>query len=233
MSRRRRAAAILAAGVTLAGLIVGWPWLRPAVLEPGALLLWVLLRLFVLSVHQAVFWTGLVLAAAASLLALLRAHAIIPLLLDPPTPAWRPRGPVESWRQRIDRAADGAPPAPTIGWDGFLQLVVSLQALELRVPADHRLYDALRDGRVPLPPSVHAYLFAATPPRPGGAHPLRPLWGRLTEHLRRRSNRDRARRLSRLSELLSYLEDSLEIPRHAPEPRAPRPADRRHPLDGG
>jgi hypothetical protein len=206
----RRAWMVLAGGATLALLLVGWSWLRPALIEPLALAGWLVLRIFVLSVHQGVWWIALVVAAGAALLALLGGHASPRVPPAEPAPV-APEGPVESWRRRIAATAAGVPAPPSIGWDEYRQLVVSLRALELRVPADHHLHDALRDGRVPLPPATHAYLF---PPPPGRSGPLRRARAWATALLHRLSGRDRARRLDDVSELLSYLEDSLEMARH-------------------
>jgi hypothetical protein len=230
VSGGRAARAALLAGVALAGLLAAWPWLRPVLVEPLALVTWLLLRLFVLSVHQAAWWTGLVLVAAGALLALLRRRALPPPS-PPPVALLLPKGPVEAWRARLARAAAGVPPAPTLGWDAFLQLAVSLRALELRVPADHRLHDALRDGAVPLPAGVHAHLFPAAPPR---AWTTRWVKERSAALRRLLTGRDRAERLERLSQLLTYLEDSLEMPHHdPPDAHAPRPLDAPRPARAG
>lgn len=219
-TRHRLALLSLLAGVGLAAAVLAWPWLRAAVVEPLALVVWLLLRVFVLSVHQGVVWLALVLAALVPPFLLLRrrVHG------EPIPPAFAPAlrvHPVESWRWLLERAVDGDPPPPSIGWNGFVQLAVSLRALEHRVPADHHLHDALRAGRMPLPADVHAFLFPPPPTRPRGrgARLAARLRRAPRRALRRLTGRDRADRLRAVEALLSYLESSLEAKSHGHHPR--------------
>ncbi len=211
---RRRAAAAILCGLCLALSTVAWPWLRAAVLSPLALIVWLFLRVLVLSIHQAVYWT--VLVAAVPILLAVALHRR--LLLQPPAapgaPPPRPL-PIDDWHWVVAQTADGTPDLPSMGWDGFVRLAVELKAIERRAPADYRLHDALREGRIPLPPGVHAFLFPA--PEDGRRGPgarLRRLAGAPRRAFRRLSGRDRAERLRAMSRLLSYLEDSLEMPSH-------------------
>jgi hypothetical protein len=179
----------------------------------------------VLSVHQAVYWLALVLAAAALLVGFLRRRAG----LEPPDPAVPPRPrehPVESWRSVIEQTASGLPATPAFGWGGFVQLAVSLGALEHRVPADFLLHEALRAGQVPLPAEVHAFLFPPSEPRPPtwaarAARRARRLRGAPRRALRRLSGQDRAERLAAVERCLSFLESSLEMPSHDHDPDPP------------
>jgi len=221
---RRRAIGVLAAGAVLAASVLAGPWLWSAVIEPLALVVWLLLRLFVLSVHQAAYWVVLILAGAVLLLGFLlrRARLDEPAPVVPPPP--RPH-PVESWRWVIEQAALGAPASPAFGWGGFIQLAVSFGAVEHRVPADYLLHDALRAGRVPLPAEVHAFLFPPSEPRPAtwparAARLARRAAGAPRRLLRRLTGQDRAERLAAVERFLSFLETSLEMPSH----------DHHHPL---
>jgi MFS family permease len=224
---RRRAIGVLAAGTALAAAVLAGPWLWGAVVGPLALVVWLLLRLFVLSVHQAVYWVALVLAAAALLVGFLRRRAR--LGLEPPDPAAphrRREHPVESWRSLVEQTASGLPATPTFGWGGFVRLVVSLGALEQRVPADYLLHEALRAGQVPLPPDVHAFLFPPSEPCPAtwaarAARRARRLRGVPRRALRRLTGQDRADRLAAVERCLSFLETSLEMPRHDHHPDPP------------
>lgn len=226
--RRTWAGGILAGAAGAAALLLAWPWVRGALIEPLAAAAWLLLRLLVLSLHQGVFWVGLVLAAAAALVGTLRRWARpAPEPSAARLPPWSAH-PVAVWRQRIARTAGGLP-AHTIGWNGYLQLVVALRATELRVPADHRLHDALRDGISPLPGDVHRFLFAPPAgPRRGraGAHPRPRPGAALSRALRRLARRDRAERLGGVIALIRFLEDSLEMTSHDPDDPAPRPLRR-------
>jgi hypothetical protein len=215
----RRWAVLAAAGLALLAVVVAWPWLRPALVEPLALAVWLMLRLLVLRLHQAVFWTGLLVVVGLALVKVLRRRLPSPAAA-PALPLSGPAHPVEAWREQLARVAEGAPPVRTIGWNAFVELAVALRALELRVPADHRLHDALRDGRSPLPPGVHAFLFGAAPAGPAAGR-LRRLRGAPRRWVRRLTGRERADRLHQMSELFSFLEASLELPRHDHHPHDP------------
>lgn len=211
---RRLASWIVLGGAGLAAAVLALPWLRANLLSPLALAVWLLLRVLVLSIHQAVWWGALILTALGLLgLALFRRARLVHL----PEPALRLPGahPLETWRWVVEETAGGLPPLPTIGWNAFVQLVVSLRSLERRVPPDYRLHDALRAGQVPLPPEVHAFLFPPPRTRPRGvAGVLRRWMGAPGRALRRLTGRDRAERLRALSSLLSFLERSLEMNHH-------------------
>jgi hypothetical protein len=213
---RRLAAAALAGGLALAAGALAWPWLRAGLLEPLALLAWLLLRVFVLSVDQRVWWLFLVAAAPVLLALALRPRPGVagrPWVAGP-----APRvHPVAGWREQIDQAARGLREQRAFGWDGFVQLTLSLTSLQRRQPPDYLLHEELRSGQLPLPPRVRAFLF---PPAPAPAS----RWARLGLRLRsgprralRLTGRERRAHLRSISQLLTYLEDALEPTSHDDE----------------
>lgn len=212
---RRLPVRILLCGTAAAIGILAWPWLRANLVAPLALVAWLFLRVLVLSIHQAVYWTVLVCAVPVLLWIMLRRRAVS---ASAPLPAARTARahPVDTWRWLVEQTARGVPTLPSVGWNGFVQLTVSQQALERRLAPDYLLHDALRARRVPLPPAVHAFLFPAPPARPGGRAARLGRWLAAAPRraLHRLSGRDRAERLRAMSRLLSFLEDSLEMTRH-------------------
>jgi hypothetical protein len=221
--RRRRGLLVLAAGTALAAGVLAWPWLRTALVEPLALVAWLLLRVFVLSVHHAAWWVALLLAGTAVLVgfALRRAAAAGP---GRPLVTLPPVRPGDSWRWLIQQTVAGQQPAPAIGWNGFVRLAVSLAALERRAAPDYRVLEELRDGQAPLPAEVHAFLFPPpAPPARWAVRQARRLAGAPRRALRRLSGRDRAERVAAIERLLSFLESSLEVPPHEHAPDRPVP----------
>lgn len=212
---RRLSMGILLCGMGLALSVLAWPWLRANLVGPVTLVVWLLLRVLVLSIHQSVYWTALICAVPILLLAMLRRRAVGAW---PPGPVARSvrADPVETWRYLVEQTAGGGRALPFIGWNGFVRLAVTLRAIERRAAADYLLHDALRTGRDPLPEHLRVFLFPADHPLPRGraAHPLRWIAGAARRALRRVSGRDRAERLRSISQLLSFLEDSLEMPSH-------------------
>jgi len=212
---RRLPVRVLLGGMALAVAILAWPWLRAYLITPLTLVVWLLLRVLVLPVHQAVYWTALVCAIPVLLWITLRRRAVDASARFPPARFARAH-PVETWRWLVEQTASGARALPAVGWNGFVQLTVSLEALERRVAPDYLLHDALRSGQVPLPPEVHAFLFPRPPARPRrrAARLARWLGQAPRRALHRLSGRDRAERLRSMSRLLSFLEDSLEMTCH-------------------
>jgi hypothetical protein len=215
--RRRRLAAGLALGLAAALAAASWPWLRAEVVPPVALLAWLLLRVFVLSIHQAVFWLAAVAGVAAAAIHGLRAALAEPPVAAPPEAsgrrapgarrAWSPA--VERWRARLAARVAGTA-VVTWGWDDLVGLCLRACALARRVPADHRLHDAVRAGEVPLPAAVRAHLFPTAPGLPAGR--LRRLLVRAGRAARaalhRETGRARAERLRAAGEVLSFLEEA-------------------------
>jgi hypothetical protein len=217
---RRLALRIVVGGTALAAAVLAWPWLRANLVGPLTLAVWLLLRTLVLSIHQAVWWAVLVLAVPALLALLLARRTRAGYQPEAFARMARPH-PVEVWRLLMQETASGLPPLPTVGWNGFVQLVVALQSLERRVPPDYRLHDALRSGEVALPHEIRAFLFPPPRTRPRGvaAH-LRAWLGAPRRAARRFSGLQRAERIRSVSSLLSYLERSLEMTSHE-EPDGP------------
>lgn len=212
--RRRLALSILLGGAALAAAVLAWPWLRANLVVPLTLTVWLLLRMLVLSIHQGVYWALLVLAVPILLLVMLHRRSSPSHVLEPAVRTARAH-PVDAWRWLVEQTAEGVRPLPTIGWNGFVQLAVSLKAVERRAAPDYRLHDALRDGRLPLPPEVHAFLFPPPHARPSGlAGRLRSWADAPRRALRRLSGRERAERLRATSRVLSFLERSLEMTSH-------------------
>lgn len=208
--RRRLAVIVLVVGGLLASCALAWPWVRAHVIAPAALVVWLLLRVLVLSIHRGVFWAALVCAAAVVLALLLSRRRRPAAELRDHSPAL-PTHPIDGWAWLVEQSARGSDALPSIGWNGFVQLAVALRALEHRVAPDYRLHDALRSGRMPLPPAVRAFLF----PEPAGARPLLRRWlASARAMLHRLTGRERADRLRDMSALLSFLEESLEMPSH-------------------
>lgn len=211
LRRRQLAVAVLLAGAGLALCVLAWPWLRAMVILPLATVVWLLLRIFVLSIHRGVYWTALAALVPILLLLLLRRRTALAAL---PPAASRPllrSHPVETWRWLVEHTARGVRSLPSIGWNGFVQLAVARCALEHRVPGNYQLHDRMRSGEVPLPSAVHAFLFPDLAQPAHGSLPRRWL-ERVRLVLRRLTGREREARLRTMSQLLSFLEDSLELP---------------------
>lgn len=206
MKRRDRALllALLASLLSLAAVLLG-PALMGFVFRPLGEGLWALARVLVLSVDQAKLWTFLIVVLALAL-----AYRAARVLLDAPqgTGAETPGsdrnaalGSVEYWRYmfaetpRDDRERG-------LARRELARLLLSAYASKERVVNDFALYERFVSREIPLPSSVHDFLFAETrsEPQPG-----------LRAWLRRASGRDRAGYRRSVEQYLEYLEAYMEV----------------------
>jgi hypothetical protein len=189
------------------------------VILPTATLLWLLLRIFVLSIDQQVYWWGVISLAAAVVLVL--------LLRESPgtafshstrlSTAWDPS---RRWRESLLLNVRSEPDKDTfrreLSW-----LLTSLYASERPGFAKYQVREAFLQGRISLPPSVHAFLFSSTTPAPLPpflSHPvvnlrmkIKSLGQALQRQARRRSGQDTADYFNSIDEVLSFMETSLEM----------------------
>ena len=214
MSRSRRLAILLFTfGFVLILVVVFWRFVAAAILFPIATVLWLVLRLLVLSVDQRTYWQGAIIVAA--LAALLRvvhiarksaSRSLLPQEARPEN-ATATSERVSAWRESIlsnRTPRSGANPARAsmdatkrdLSW-----LVARLYSERRAGSAPlYQIRDALQKGAIPLPPSVHAFLFASAAPLPAARNHRRPpRQNEATSYLRW------------IEEVLTYMETSREI----------------------
>ncbi len=133
------------------------------ILQPVAIVLWLILRLFVLGIHQAVFWWGVILIAAFVAAAIaLRAweRGISPAA---PLPSVF-RDPVWAWRLSIKVHSRSQPEKDAVRRD-LAWLLTSPYASSRPGSEPYQVLAALRERRIPVPQSIYQFLFSSTRPR--------------------------------------------------------------------
>jgi hypothetical protein len=208
-SKRLILVSLVAALVLFLGLLF-WPFVLATILQPIALVLWLLVRILVLSIHQKYFWYALIFAAVLVLLRLLRQTQSEP----PAQESFETNTTLTSisyWRALF--LYNG----PDVQEDAPLKrqltgLLTSLYAWKQGTPTDYRILDALQQGAIPLPDTVHAFLFPRQP-EPGG--PLKKFLQAIRKTprrwIRQLSGQAKAEHDQRIEAVLSFLETSLEI----------------------
>ena len=71
---RRSVVSILFAAVILFVGVLFWPFILTNIINPTALVVWLLLRLLVLSIHQKYYWTAIIFVVLVFLYRLLPQH---------------------------------------------------------------------------------------------------------------------------------------------------------------
>jgi hypothetical protein len=128
-----------------------------------ALSAWLFVRVFVLSVDQAIYWVLIVCGAIFVLLARIsqawqaREQAEEPESGPGPGSRARPRR-VEEWRSLLADMTKSPLDAHLTRQD-LLDLLVQAHALETRVGANYLVAEAYKRREIPMPEELHAFLF--------------------------------------------------------------------------
>ncbi len=209
ISRRVIIAFLLAALLIPAGWLF-WPFVLNDILKPIALVAWLLLRIFVLSIDQHVFWAAIIFAGLFFLYRLL-SKSQMPLPAEEFLESNETVNTIRSWRSRFFLNNNN------IGDDKFLKrdlasLLSSLYASRHHSSTNYEIYDALEKGQIPLPEQIHSFLFPERPREP--EQPLK----RLLQSIRRAprkwkrrwTGQETAETYRMIDEVLKYMETSLE-----------------------
>jgi hypothetical protein len=194
----------------LAGLLF-WPFILNNIIKPTALVVWLLLRILVLSIDQHYYWYGLIFIVVIFLFRVLSySHETVR------TDVYRESNTtldnIEFWRVRFTGNSHN-------GWDekilkrDLLHLLIDLYALDRNSSNNFDIYQALQLGEVPLPEHIHAYLFSEEPRASG--HSIIRFFQSIRETprywMRRWTGQEKAEQYQRIAEVLNFIESSLEI----------------------
>ena len=186
------------------------------VITPASQVVWVLLRIFVLSVDQGYYLIVIVLIAAVFLC----------LRFLPPSHSTTQTEDFQQfsgtmrtldyWRSLLNLIDERVQDDEMLEKE-LARLLLSLYATKQHTLAGFRLYDALQQGEIPLPEQVHAFVFPQEP------QPVKRSFiadvRRLVQSIRntprkwirRWTGQDTAERYRRIDTVLCFLETSLEM----------------------
>lgn len=209
-SQRVVLASLVAAIILLAGLLF-WPFLFNNVIKPTALVIWLLLRILVLSIDQQYYWYTLIFVVGIFLFRIL-SYSQETVLPDVYPESNTTLDSIEFWRVRF--AGDSYN-----SWDekalkrGLLQLLISLYTLDQNASNNFDLYEAVQQGGIPLPEHIHAFLFSQEPRESGHfiIRFFRSIRDTPRNWIHRLTGKAKAEQIQRITEVLSFIETSLEI----------------------
>jgi hypothetical protein len=208
-SKRFVLAFLIAALVVFLGLLF-WPFVLNNIIQPTALVLWLLIRILVLSIHQKYIWYAVIFAAVLLLLRILRQTQSE----LPPQASFETNTTITNisyWRGLLlyngqDILEDKALKRH------LAHLLTALYALKQGVSNDFRIYDDLQQGTIPLPGNIHAFLF---PPEPVSGGPLKRYFQSIQKTprrwIRQWTGQEKAEHHKMIDEVLDFIETSLEI----------------------
>lgn len=194
----------------LAGLLF-WPFIFDQIIHPSALAVWLLLRIFVLSVDQIYYWGAMILIALVFLLRLAPEHAG-----DAPAretlQANESLAAIDYWRSLFTLKDTTTREERTLKRE-LIHLVASLYASKQHSMPDFIFYEALERGEISLPDRMHAFLF---PQEPKQARRSPKEWLHLARETTQRKMRhwtgqETAENYRMIDEVLRFVETSLEM----------------------
>jgi hypothetical protein len=208
-SRRVIIACLFTALILLTGWFF-WPFVLNEVLKPIATVAWLLLRIFVLSIDQHVFWAAIIFAGLFFLYRLL-SKSQMPLPAEEFPESNETINTIGSWRTRFFLNNQNIGDDKSLKRD-LAYLLSSLYASKQHSSTNYKIYDALEKGQIPLPEQIHTFLFPEKPREP--EQPLKRLLQSICraprKWIRRWTGQETAEIYQMIDEVLKYMETSLE-----------------------
>jgi hypothetical protein len=201
---------LIAAIVLFAGLLF-WPFILNNIIKPIALVVWLLLRILVLSVDQKYFWYALVFVAVFFLSRFLpREQSVIESDAYPETNATIKK--IGYWRILFTYNDQNVRDEKTLKRE-LIYLLTSFYASKQSTSNHLGIYDALQQGEIPLPENVHRFLFLQEPQESGGRIKKFYQFVQKTPRkwIRRWTGQEKAEHYRMIADVLHLMETLLEI----------------------
>jgi hypothetical protein len=210
ISKRAVISVLVAAIILFAGMLF-WPFILNNIIKPIALVVWILLRIMVLSIDQKYFWGVIVFVAAIFLFRFLPLEqSAIQLNAYPETNATIRT--IGYWRILFTFNDQDVRDEKTIKRE-LLHLLTSLYASKQRTSTNFGVYDALHQGEIPLPEHIHTFLFSKEQQESG--NPIKKLLRSIQKTPRKWiclwTGQEKAEHYKMIDEVLCFMETTLEI----------------------
>lgn len=209
-SQRVVLACLVAAILLLAGLLF-WPFILSNIIKPTALVVWLLLRILVLSIDQKYYWYALIFVVSIFLFRVL-SHARETVQPDVYLETNATLDNIEYWRVRFAGNSHNVWDEKTLKRD-LLHLLLSFYASNQNTSNNFDIYQALEQGEVPLPEHIRDFLFSQKPRELNQSIKgfFRSIRGTPRKWIHRWTGQEKAEHSQRIAEVLSFMETSLEI----------------------
>jgi hypothetical protein len=195
-------------------LIVGvlfWPLILSEVVMPISLVVWLLLRLFVLSIDQQYYWAAIIFVVVFFIYRLFPSAEPVIQSDDFQDLNVTIRA-IGTWRSLFTVIGYEVPDKRALRQE-LINLLLSLYATKLRTSVDFRLYDALQKGEIPIPKHIHDFLFLEEPRKVKMSFKrlIQSIQSAPRRWIRRWTGQEVAEHYRMVDEVLDYLEESLEM----------------------
>ena len=216
---RRSRALVIGVFSLLIILFVGllfWPFILNEIIRPTSLAVWVLVRIFILSLDQKYYWVAIVFIAAIFLFLRLLPPAHSTVESEDSQHLNVTMRTLDYWRSLLNLIDHRVQDDEMLKKE-LARLLLSLYATKQHTLADFRLYDALQQGEIPLPEQIYAFLFPKEPQPVGRSfianirRLVQSIRNTPRKWIRRWTGQETAERHRLIDETLCFLETSLEM----------------------
>ena len=198
--------------IILFGGLLFWPFVLNDIIRPVSLVVWILLRMFVLSIDQKYYWMVVIFITAFFL------YRRLLSLLPPMIQAGNSQNSNEimrtigHWRSLFTLTDQDILVGKTLK-EELARLVLSLEPTNQRTLPFYLLYDALQRGEIPIPDQIHTFLFLAESQKGGCSLKklIQFIGNTFRKWIRRWTGQDFADQCRMIDEILCFIETSLEM----------------------
>jgi hypothetical protein len=208
---KRVAVGSLTIVLTLILGVVFWPFILNQIIIPTSMAVWLLLRIFILSIDQTYYWGAIIILVVVFLFRLLPQDLITVPSGDIPTENDTMIN-IGHWRNLFVVTEDG------IHDDRFfkqelIHLLLSLYASKQQTSTNYLLYEALQRGELPLPEHIHTFLFPVEPRKSKWkvVNLFQSARTSIRNWKRRWTGQNTADHYQMINEILHFIESSMEM----------------------
>jgi hypothetical protein len=191
--------------------VVFWPFILNQIIIPTSMAVWLLLRIFILSIDQTYYWGAIIILVVVFLFRLLPQDLITVPSGDIPTENDTMIN-IGHWRNLFVVTEDG------IHDDRFfkqelIHLLLSLYASKQQTSTNYLLYEALQRGELPLPEHIHTFLFPVEPRKSKWkvVNLFQSARTSIRNWKRRWTGQNTADHYQMINEILHFIESSMEM----------------------
>jgi hypothetical protein len=188
-----------------------WPFILDNIITPTALAIWLLLRIFILSIDQKYYWGAIIIVVFVLLFRLLAQDLITEPSGDFPT-ANEAISNIGHWRSIFIIAADGIRDEKFLK-QKLINLLLSFYASKHHTSTNYLLYEALQRGELPLPEQIFTFLFPDEPEKSKRSLSklLQSVQAAPRKWMRRWTGQETAEHYQMIDEVLRFIETSMEV----------------------
>jgi hypothetical protein len=193
----------------LAGVLF-WPYILNEIIRPTSQVLWLLLRIFVLSIDQKYYWAAIIFVVVFFLFRILP-QGQSAIQTDDSFDSNSALKTIGYWRNLFILTEHELQDEKTLKRE-LIRLLLSFYSSKQRTSANFGLYEALQQGEIPLPEHIHAFLFPDESQESSRSLKrfVQSIRNAPQKWARRWTGQETAEHYRMIDEVLSFMETSLE-----------------------